>query len=120
MNDLEKVTRQAYAMVAYLGMSDKVGNVSFYDSTENAGFNIGKPYSETTAQLIDKEVKRIIDQAYDMARKVLKENKEGFLKLATILLEKEVIFADDLEVIFENRQIPYNQLNLRKKKTEKQ
>ncbi len=106
MNDLEKVTRQAYAMVAYLGMSDKIGNVSFYDSTENAGFNIGKPYSETTAQLIDKEVKRIIDQAYDMARKVLKENKEGFLKLATILLEKEVIFADDLETIFGKRQTP--------------
>jgi len=109
MNDLEKVTRQAYAMVAYLGMSDKVGNVSFYDSSENAGFNIGKPYSETTAQLIDKEVKRIIDQAYDMARKVLKEYKEGFLKLATILLEKEVIFADDLEAIFGKRQIPDNQ-----------
>jgi AFG3 family protein len=106
MNDLEKITRQAYAMVAYLGMSDKVGNVSFYDSTENAGFNIGKPYSETTAQLIDKEVKRIIDQAYDMARKVLKENKEGFLKLAAILLEKEVIFADDLEVIFGKRKTP--------------
>jgi cell division protease FtsH len=118
MNDLEKVTRQAYAMVAYLGMSDKVGNVSFYDSTENAGFNIGKPYSETTAQLIDKEVKRIIDQAYDMARKVLKENKEGFLKLAAILLEKEVIFADDLEVIFGKRQIPYNQPEPEKKETE--
>ncbi|MFA6652375.1 MAG: ATP-dependent zinc metalloprotease FtsH [Bacteroidales bacterium] len=109
MNDLEKITRQAYAMVAYLGMSDKVGNVSFYDSTENAGFNLGKPYSETTAQLIDKEVKRIIDQAYDMARKVLKEYKEGFLKLAAILLEKEVIFADDLEAIFGKRQTPDNQ-----------
>ncbi|MDD2297894.1 MAG: cell division protein FtsH, partial [Sphaerochaetaceae bacterium] len=109
MNDLEKITRQAYAMVAYLGMSDKEGNVSFYDSTENAGFNIGKPYSETTAQLIDKEVKRIIDQAYDMARKVLKEYKEGFLKLAAILLEKEVIFADDLEAIFGKRQTPDNQ-----------
>ena len=103
MNDLEKVTRQAYAMVAYLGMSEKIGNVSFYDSSENSGFNIGKPYSETTAQLIDREVKRIIDSAYDTARKVLKENKEGFLKLANQLLDKEVIFADDLEVIFGKR-----------------
>jgi cell division protease FtsH len=118
MNDLEKVTRQAYAMVAYLGMSDKIGNVSFYDSTENAGFNIGKPYSETTAQLIDKEVKRIIDQAYDMARKVLKENKEGFLKLATILLEKEVIFADDLETIFGKRQTPDSQPDTKNKEKE--
>ncbi|HOG24776.1 MAG TPA: ATP-dependent zinc metalloprotease FtsH [Bacteroidales bacterium] len=104
MNDLEKVTRQAYAMVAYFGMSDKIGNVSFYDSTENAGFNLGKPYSETTAQLIDREVRRIIDQAYDTARQVLKEYKEGFLKLANQLLEKEVIFSDDLEAIFGKRQ----------------
>ena len=104
MNDLERVTRQAYAMVAYFGMSDKIGNVSFYDSTESAGFNLGKPYSETTAQLIDKEVRRIIDQAYEMARKVLNEHKEGFLKLADLLLEKEVIFADDLEAIFGKRQ----------------
>ncbi|MDD4920330.1 MAG: ATP-dependent zinc metalloprotease FtsH [Bacteroidales bacterium] len=105
MNDLEKVTRQAYAMVAYFGMSDKIGNVSFYDSTENAGFNLGKPYSETTAQLIDREVRRIIDQAYDTARNVLKEYKEGFLKLANQLLEKEVIFSDDLETIFGKRQL---------------
>ena len=104
MNDLEKVTRQAYAMVAYFGMSDKIGNVSFYDSTENAGFNLGKPYSETTAQLIDREVRRIIDQAYDTARNVLKEYKEGFLKLANQVLEKEVIFSDDLEAIFGKRQ----------------
>ena len=103
MNDLEKVTRQAYAMVAYFGMSEKIGNVSFYDSTENAGFNLGKPYSETTAQLIDKEVRRIIDEAYDTARKVLKQNNEGFLKLANQLLDKEVIFADDLEAIFGKR-----------------
>ena len=103
MNDLEKVTRQAYAMVAYFGMSEKIGNVSFYDSTENAGFNLGKPYSETTAQIIDKEVRRIIDEAYDTARKVLKQNNEGFLKLANQLLDKEVIFADDLEAIFGKR-----------------
>ncbi|MDD2642244.1 MAG: ATP-dependent zinc metalloprotease FtsH [Bacteroidales bacterium] len=105
MNDLEKVTRQAYAMVSYLGMSEKVGNICFYDSSESAGFTIGKPYSETTAQLIDKEAKRLIDEAYETARKVLKEHKEGFLKLAEQLLEKEVIFADDLETIFGKRQV---------------
>ena len=103
MNDLEKVTRQAYAMVAYFGMSDVIGNVSFYDSTENAGFNLGKPYSEQTSQLIDKEVKRIIDQAYDTARDILNKNKDNFLKLAELLLEKEVIFSDDLEAIFGKR-----------------
>ncbi len=106
MNDLEKVTRQAYAMVSYLGMSKKVGNICFYDSSENAGFNLSKPYSEDTAQLIDKEAKRLIDQAYAMAKKVLEEQKEGFTKLAHILLEREVIFADDLEAIFGKRPVP--------------
>ncbi|MFY9364726.1 MAG: ATP-dependent zinc metalloprotease FtsH, partial [Bacteroidales bacterium] len=105
MNDLEKVTRQAYAMVAYFGMSDKIGNVSFYDSTESAGFNFSKPYSEQTAQLIDKEVKRIIDSAYDTARRILSENQEGFVKLADLLLEKEVLFSDDLEAIFGKRSL---------------
>ena len=105
MNDLEKVTRQAYAMVAYFGMSDKIGNVSFYDSTESAGLNFNKPYSEETAQLIDKEVKRIIDNAYNTARDILSQNKEGFVKLAESLLEKEVLFSDDLEAIFGTRPI---------------
>lgn len=104
MNDLEKVTRQAYAMVSYLGMSEKVGNLCFYDSSENAGFTLGKPYSEKTAELIDKEARLLIDQAYDTARRVLKEHKEGFLKLAQLLLEKEVIFADDLVNIFGERE----------------
>lgn len=103
LNDLEKVTKQAYAMVSYLGMSKSVGNISFYDSTESNGFNIGKPYSEKTAELIDKEAKRLIDESYDTARKILKDNMEGFTKLAELLLEKEVIFSEDLETIFGKR-----------------
>jgi cell division protease FtsH len=103
LSDLEKITKQAYAMVSYLGMSKEVGNISFYDSSESAGFNLGKPYSEKTAELIDAEVKRFIEEAYKMARKVLTENNEGFTKLAELLLEKEVIFAEDLESIFGKR-----------------
>ncbi len=103
LNDLEKVTKQAYAMVSYLGMSESVGNISFYDSTESGGFNIGKPYSEKTAELIDAEAKKFVDKAFETALKILKENMEGFTKLAEQLLEKEVIFAEDLEKIFGKR-----------------
>ncbi len=103
LSDLEKITKQAYAMVSYLGMSSKVGNISFYDSTDSAGFTIGKPYSEKTAELIDAEAKALIDQAYITAKKILKENMEGFTKLAEQLLEKEVIFSEDLEAIFGKR-----------------
>ncbi len=103
LSDLEKITKQAYAMVSYLGMSKEIGNVSFYDSTESGGFNIGKPYSEKTAELIDSEVKNFIDEAYVMAKKVLNDNLEGFTQLAEKLLEKEVIFAEDLEKIFGKR-----------------
>ncbi|MCK9305877.1 MAG: ATP-dependent zinc metalloprotease FtsH, partial [Bacteroidales bacterium] len=103
LSDLEKITKQAYAMVSYLGMSDKIGNLSFYDSTESSGFNIGKPYSEKTAELIDKEAKKLIDDSYDTAKKVLRENIDGFSKLAELLLEKEVIFSEDLENIFGKR-----------------
>lgn len=100
LNDLERVTKQAYGMVSYLGMSKEVGNLSFYDSSDSRGFNFGKPYSEKTAELIDAEAKNLIDQAYEMAKKVLIDNMEGFTKLAEQLLEKEVIFAEDLEKIF--------------------
>jgi len=103
LNDLEKITKQAYAMVSYLGMSKSVGNISFYDSTESNGFNIGKPYSEKTAELIDKEAKRLIDESYETARNILKDHMEGFTKLAELLLEKEVIFSEDLETIFGKR-----------------
>ena len=103
LSDLEKITKQAYAMVSYLGMSDAVGNISFYDSTESSGFNIGKPYSEKTAELIDAEAKRFVDQSYETAKRILRENMEGFTRLAEQLLEKEVIFSEDLEKIFGKR-----------------
>ena len=104
MNDLEKVTKQAYAMVAYLGMSKEVGNLSFYDSSDNAGYNLTKPYAEKTAELMDAEAKRIINEAYARAREVLTQHREGLLKLAEMLLEREVIFAEDLEQIFGKRK----------------
>ena len=104
MNDLEKVTKQAYAMVAYLGMSKEVGNLSFYDSSESAGFNLTKPYSEKTAERLDAEVKRLIDESYARALQVLKENQSGLIQLAELLLEREVIFTEDLEHIFGKRK----------------
>jgi cell division protease FtsH len=104
MNDLEKVTKQAIAMVTYFGMSPKIGNLSYYDSSGEAGYNFTKPYSETTAELIDNEVKNIVDTQYKRAIEVLKENKEGLEKLAELLLKKEVIFSDDLEKIFGPRK----------------
>ena len=103
MNDLEKVTKQAYAMVTYFGMSDKVGNISFYDSSGNSGYNLSKPYSEKTAELIDAEAKGFIDSAHATALKVLREHMDGFTRLAEMLLEREVIFTDDLVKIFGER-----------------
>jgi ATP-dependent metalloprotease FtsH len=103
LSDLEKVTKQAYAMVSYFGMSDKVGNVSFYDSTGQMDYNFTKPYSEKTAELIDNEVKQIIQESYVRAEEVLKQNMSGLTELAELLLEKEVIFSEDLERIFGKR-----------------
>lgn len=100
LSDLEKITKQAYAMVTYFGMSEKIGNISFYDSSESAGYNFNKPYSEKTAEIIDAEVRRLIDDAHDTAEKVLKENMSGFTELAELLLSREVIFSEDLEKIF--------------------
>nr|WP_319511531.1 ATP-dependent zinc metalloprotease FtsH [uncultured Draconibacterium sp.] len=102
-NDLEKVTKQAYAMVSIFGMSEKVGNISFYDSTGQSDYSFTKPYSEKTAELIDEEVKVLIDSQYKRAKQVLQENKEGHAKLAKLLLEREVIFSEDLEAIFGKR-----------------
>jgi cell division protease FtsH len=102
-NDLEKVTKQAYAMVSIFGMSEKVGNVSYYDSTGQSDYSFTKPYSEKTAELIDEEVKILIDSQYERAKQVLKENSEGHAKLANLLLEREVIFSEDLEEIFGKR-----------------
>jgi cell division protease FtsH len=102
-NDLEKVTKQAHAMVSYFGMSEKVGNVSYYDSTGQSEYSFTKPYSEKTAELIDEEVKALIDTQYLRAKKILQENTEGHKKLAELLLEREVIFSEDLEEIFGKR-----------------
>ncbi|MCC8089426.1 MAG: ATP-dependent zinc metalloprotease FtsH [Rikenellaceae bacterium] len=108
LNDLGRATRFAYAMVSYYGMSEKVGNISFYDSSGQSDF-MGKPYSEQTAQLIDEEAKRIVSESYDRAKKVLMDHKEGFVKLAELLLEREVIFTEDVEKIFGKRKNKENE-----------
>jgi len=104
LSDLEKITKQAYAMVSFFGMSDKIGNISFYDSTGQSDFGFTKPYSEKTAELIDNEVKQIIEESYERAKSVLKQNLKGLTELAELLLEKEVIFSEDLERIFGKRK----------------
>ncbi|WP_320054891.1 ATP-dependent zinc metalloprotease FtsH [uncultured Acetobacteroides sp.] len=104
LNDLERVTKQAYAMVSYYGMNKELGNLSFYDSTGQNEYMFGKPYSEKTAETIDSEVKSIIEEAYLRAKSTLNENREGLNKLSELLLEKEVIFSEDLEAIFGKRK----------------
>ncbi len=104
LNDLERVTKQAYAMVAYYGMSEKVGNLSFYDSTGQSDMAFTKPYANETAEAIDSEARALIDEAYRMAEKVLTEHKEGLTALAELLLEREVIFTEDVERILGKRK----------------
>ena len=104
LNDLERVTKQAYAMVAYYGMSDQVGTLSYYDSTGQSDMSFTKPYSEETARQIDAEARRVISEAYRMAEKVLKEHKEGLKELAELLLQREVVFTEDVERIFGKRK----------------
>jgi AFG3 family protein len=104
LSDLEKVTKQAYAMVAYFGMSEEVGNVSFYDSSGQSEYGFTKPYSEKTAELIDSEAKKIVEVSYNKAKEVISANIDGLTKLAEQLLEKEVIFSEDLERIFGKRR----------------
>ena len=103
LSDLEKVTKQARAMVTIYGLNEKVGNVTYYDSSGQSEYNFGKPYSEDTAQIIDKEISMLIEAQYQRAITILIENKDKLLRLADILIEKEVIFKDDLETIFGNR-----------------
>jgi ATP-dependent metalloprotease FtsH len=103
LNDLEKVTKQAYAMVVYFGLNKKIGNISFYDSSGQSEYSFQKPYSEKTAEVIDREVSLIIESAYERAKKVILENKESVEKLSRSLLDKEVIFREDLEEIFGKR-----------------
>ena len=98
-NDLERLTQMAYGMVKDYGMTDTVGALSFYDSTGARGYDLTKPYSEKTAELIDQEVKKLVSMIHDRTLKILTDNKEGFLQMAALLLEKEVIFADDVERI---------------------
>ncbi len=99
LNDLERLTRMAYNMVQYYGMSEKVGEVSFYDSTGARGYDLTKPYSEKTAELIDQEVKALVNEIHERTYRILTEHREGFVKMAQILLDKEVIFAEDIEKI---------------------
>lgn len=103
LNDLEKVTKQARAMVTVYGLNDKIGNLTYYDSSGQNEYGFTKPYSEKTAALIDKEISSIIEEQYQRAIKILEKNKKKLTKLAEVLLEKEVIFKDNLEKIFGKR-----------------
>lgn len=100
MNDLERVTKQAYGMIAYLGMSEKLPNLCYYNNEE---YSFNRPYSEKTAELIDEEVKQMVNEQYERAKKILSENQEGHNRLAQLLIDKEVIFAEDVEHIFGKR-----------------
>ena len=103
LSDLEKVTKQARAMVTIYGLSDKLGNITYYDSSGQSEYNFSKPYSEETALVIDKEISSLIETEYQRAIKLLEDNKDKLEQLAAILIEKEVIFKDDLENIFGKR-----------------
>lgn len=104
LNDLEKVTKQAFSMIAYYGMSEKVGNLSFYDSTGRNEYQFQKPFSEQTGELIDEEVKNMVSVEYIRAKKILTDNIEGMKQLAELLLEKEVIYYEDAERILGERK----------------
>ena len=103
LSDLEKVTKQAFAMVTYYGLDDEIGNISYYDSTGQQDYSLTKPYSEKTAETIDREVSRIIEKAYQEAIQILTNHRDGLTQLANKLIEEEVIFGEDLEVIFGKR-----------------
>lgn len=103
LSDLEKVTKQARAMVTIYGLNDKIGNLTYYDSSGQSEYNFLKPYSEKTAELIDKEISALIESQYERAIKLLEENKDKLTELANVLLEKEVIFKDNLQKIFGER-----------------
>ncbi|WP_341199473.1 ATP-dependent zinc metalloprotease FtsH [Croceibacter atlanticus] len=103
LSDLEKVTKQARAMVTIYGLSEKVGNITYYDSSGQNEYNFSKPYSEKTSELIDKEISEIVEKQYERAIDLLSQHKDKLTELAEILLEKEVIFKDDLEKIFGKR-----------------
>ncbi|MDD3005085.1 ATP-dependent zinc metalloprotease FtsH [Flavobacterium sp.] len=108
LSDLEKVTKQARAMVTVYGLNDKIGNVTYYDSSGQSEYGFSKPYSDETARIIDKEISDLIESQYNRAIQILEENKEKLNQLADILIEKEVIFKDDLEAIFGKRNFDLN------------
>lgn len=100
LNDLEKVTKQAYAMVAWFGLNPEIGNLSYYDSTGQQEYSFNRPYSEKTAEIIDREVKELVESAYKRATEILRNHRQQLEQLAEVLLEKEVIFSEDLEHIY--------------------
>lgn len=106
LNDLEKVTKQAYAMVAFYGLNKKIGNISYYDSSGQSEYSFSKPFSEQTAQIIDEEIHKMVESAYEKAKQLLSDNRDKLNQLAEILLQKEVIFREDLEKIFGVRPFP--------------
>ena len=108
LSDLEKVTKQARAMVTVYGLNEKIGNVTYYDSSGQSEYNFSKPYSEDTARVIDKEISDLIESQYQRAIQILEENKDKLNQLADILIDKEVIFKDDLENIFGKRPFDKN------------
>lgn len=118
-NDLERAFKQSMAMVTIYGLSDKIGHVSYYDSSGQSDYSFSKPYSEQTAEKIDDEIKRIIDEQYQRCIKLLSDNKDKLTQLAEILLEKEVIFRDDLEKIFGKREFSNAQDPFKETKSEK-
>ena len=118
-NDLEKLTQMAYGMVKYYGMSDNVGALSFYDSTGARGYDLTKPYSEQTAEMIDDEVRKIVKMIHDRTYKILSDHKDGFLQMAALLLEKEVIFAEDVEKILGPKAKPADETENETETTEK-
>ena len=119
LSDLEKVTRQARAMVSVYGLNDKLGNITYYDSSGQAEYNFTKPYSEETAQKIDREISEIIEKQYDRAIQLLASSKEKLIQLADRLLEKEVIFKDDLEKILGKRPFKTNEEKIEEAKGKK-
>ncbi|MBQ6097399.1 MAG: hypothetical protein IJK99_06585, partial [Bacteroidales bacterium] len=103
LNDLERATKMAYSLVVYYGMSSKVGNVSYYDSTGQSEWNFTKPFSEQTNQTIDEEVKRMVEEAYQRAKEILIGSRDKLDQLAGVLFEREVIFREDVEKIYGKR-----------------
>ncbi len=118
LNDLEKVSKQAHAMVMYYGLDETIGNVSYYDSTGQQEYSFQKPFSEKTAEKIDAEVSKIIEKAYQEALRILNEHKDGLTQLAEKLIDKEVIFTDDLVTIFGERPWKHEERTFTKRKDE--